>query len=1304
MEVHLAVTVQDPKKSMAIEDHDRIWGVISTSAVNQDGRSVTPITKPSNKQQERLLNKIYTTRIDPSVVQYVEAHGTGTPVGDPVEATSIGNMIGKSRPPSLSALPIGSVKGNIGHTESAAGVAGLIKVLLMMHHKTIVPSLHYSEESSSINARELNVRIPTSVQTWEELEGVGRIAAVNSFGFGGTNSHVVVKQFKQLYVPHSLKRPIEIFVLSAASIESLKLIVKDTAAHLNKMDTLSLQNLAYTSACRRSHLNNKYRNAFVTSSIKHLQQQLTTADTTREVQSKANLSIVFVFCGNGVNYKGMCKTLLKFEPVFRDKFKEIENVLFSYTSISLIDVIESDFDDFSIIEIAQPLLFATQVALVCLLKYWGIKPIALVGHSVGEVAAAHCSGLLSLTDAVKVIYHRSLLQSKVTGGKMLVVGNVPVAEISKAIDSQSGKVCIAAFNSPKSCTLSGEAEPLESLQKQLALQFRENNIFLLPLDVPAAYHSHMMDPILHKVEESLQDIKRQGSEIIEIISTVTGELASGDDFTTGKYWARNVREPVAFVDAIQTACKGKENRVFVEIGPKRALERNIKDILTKEALVYPTVQPGKEYESLFTLLEKLFVLGYNPEWKNVFEGYEAVPALFPRYHFTHRKTTKSVVEMVVQGNKRSINLAHPLLHSVSNNNMEFGCTLSMTSTPYIYEHKNNGIVIVPGSFYVELGIASLMNSSLPKIPLGAQQIGIKFSSPCIVSQASHDIKIQLESKDMEAHFKVLSPHAVYATGKITQKVGTAEKEESISLRHIIRRCRSVLKIDKMYETLTVLGFEYGQVYRQLSDVLYGEDLREAVTHVTVNNQISEELHKYYIHPVVLDAFLQMTIVMATSGTGNTKAKAGFPSSIGSMLLCRPLQSEMVIYMKISKATQDYIEVCGCFSEKNGTILVELKNVRITFLGTNSNHHSDFLYENKWKDHSKSLAVQMPVGAPKALVFADNFGIAQHLREHLHHDAKYIMYSEWKTALESGNSLMFALGKMDFVLSDYDDFLFMWGIHRFKEEFPVNITWYIAECSEAYRQIILALREQKPGALIRTITYRTVGSCIDHINPGFGLQGMTRACVTEIPEISFQQIDVSSSSVQDITALAKVIVNSTAENCPEVLINDGSIYISEIDRTRFQEDSIIFQRRPIDNSKMFTLYSTDPYKITEIFYKVVSEELSKEEQIPKGNATSNLQSVNPKDYILSLVSELSHAIPNEFTMDTSLAFLGIDSMVGMTMQNRIYNERNVKFPLVTLLDPETTVQSLIKGLEENVNKTESGDKALVENVNSETTKL
>ncbi|XP_014800362.1 PREDICTED: phthiocerol/phenolphthiocerol synthesis polyketide synthase type I PpsD-like [Calidris pugnax] len=441
----------------AKEDYSKIWGVINISAVNQNGRSITPITRPSRIEQEKLLRSIYESRVDPSVVQYIEAHGTGTAAGDPTEAESLGSVVCKNRSSQVSTLKIGSVKGNIGHTESAAGAAGLIKVLLMMHHGKIVPSLHYSKEMSSIDTERLNLAIPTSVEPWEESREYGRVAGINCFGFGGTNAHVVVRQMKQVESLPAFKRPLELVLLSAASSKSLQMTMADTADQLSTRKSVTLPSLAYTSACRRSHASYRYRKAFVTNSLQHLQQAVTSAASTEPAPWKVEPQLVFVFCGNGVTLKEFSEALLSSEPVFRDKCKEIEALFQKHAPISLLPPKGHSPKDLLNPELSQPLLFTLQVATASLLKYWGIKPVSAVGHSVGEIAAAHFAGYLSLADAVKVIYHRSRLQAKPAGGRMLVVGNIPVQEIADCLPRYSGKVCIAAFNSPVSCTLSGNS-------------------------------------------------------------------------------------------------------------------------------------------------------------------------------------------------------------------------------------------------------------------------------------------------------------------------------------------------------------------------------------------------------------------------------------------------------------------------------------------------------------------------------------------------------------------------------------------------------------------------------------------------------------------------------------------------------------------------------------------------------------------------------------------------------------------------------------------------------------------------------
>ncbi|XP_048882856.1 uncharacterized protein LOC125749538 [Brienomyrus brachyistius] len=347
----------------ALRSSDHVWGIVSKTAVNQDGRSVTPITKPSMVQQEELLRRIYSAQTDPSQVQYVEAHGTGTPVGDPTEATSISKVIAKGRPPGSAALYIGSVKGNIGHTESAAGVAGLIKVLLMMHHETIVPSVFYSEDNASIDAKALNIKIPTKVEKWEIPGPAGRVAGINSFGFGGTNAHAIVRQWREPQICKSnTEDSFQFFVLSAASEKSLKMTMEDTVQKISTDNKLEVKAIVYTSACRRSHAKHKYRKVFMVSSLSKLQAELKSSLNKKFLPSKSDPQLVFVFCGNGVTYRGMCKQLLKRESIFREKILEIENIFQKYSSMSILQKLESDYgnDDSSKPDVVQPLLFAIQ--------------------------------------------------------------------------------------------------------------------------------------------------------------------------------------------------------------------------------------------------------------------------------------------------------------------------------------------------------------------------------------------------------------------------------------------------------------------------------------------------------------------------------------------------------------------------------------------------------------------------------------------------------------------------------------------------------------------------------------------------------------------------------------------------------------------------------------------------------------------------------------------------------------------------------------------------------------------------------
>nr|XP_016849763.1 PREDICTED: mycocerosic acid synthase isoform X1 [Anolis carolinensis]XP_016849764.1 PREDICTED: mycocerosic acid synthase isoform X1 [Anolis carolinensis]XP_016849765.1 PREDICTED: mycocerosic acid synthase isoform X1 [Anolis carolinensis] len=1227
----------------AQEDLNKIWGVLSITAVSQNGK---PVTKLPQVEQEKLLLSIYPAQINPSVVQYIETHSIGNPAQDTAEAESLGNIIGTKRLSNLPLLKIGSVMGNIGHTESAAGAAGLIKVLLMMHHGKIVPSLHFSESNSSINTKKLNLLIPTTVEKWDESSEFGRVAGINCFGYEGNNIHAVVRQVRQSSVPIPVKRPVELFIISAVSGCSLRQTMEDTARYVKRNDSINLQNLAYTSACRRSHINYNYRRAFLVSSLQQLQQKLISAATIEVSPSKKPPQLIFVFSGNELNFKGICKILLKSEPIFRDKCAEIKKAFQQLSPTKILELTETENENLSKPEIVQPLIFTLQVALVTLLQYWGIKPIATVGHSVGEVAAAHCAGLISLEDAVKVIHHRSRLQAKVIGGKMLVVGNIPVHEVSEALGAYSGKVCIAAFNSPQSCTLSGDADAIYGLQKHLAEHFSTRNIFLHVLNVPAAYHSHMMDPILTELAASLSDLKKRNPEI-DLISSTTGKFASDGDFVTGSYWARQAREAVCFAEAIVTSAKDKDNIAFVEIGSPGELKTYITETLGAHPKVFNLMQTDREYMALLNMAKDLFELGFNVDWQHFYEGYQSIPAAYPRYQFEHKRLTSHHNISRPTSNKDGCS-SHSLIFRTNEGSSEFICTISEVLTPYLYEHKNHNVALIAEAFFAELALAAVMTRSRPKVPLRFCQMNIMFTQPYILNENSHVLKITVESQERLSDFQILSgsTNVVYVSGQVTKYPETPLEEKIISFKDIFHRCKSVIEESEVYEALAQLGFDHSLTSRQLPDIFYCEDLKEAITTLKVNQQIAVEMHKYYIHPLLLDCFFQMAVVLAKV---THKNKIGFLSSINSLIVGQSLQEEMMVYVKLSKSTDNYLQFCGCFIDKHGSVLAELTGVQITFVKETPKNENEFLFETRWKEITSEQTMQNLPKAPRVVVFADKSGITQQLKNYLHSESRFVPFHEWDKMLVGKRSDVNAQNKINLELQGYQDVLFMWGIQKLNESLPEKVVKYSVRCCEAFRQVVIALREKKSNCSVTIITYRTSEGKVDHINPGFALYGMTRACMSEVPEISFQIIDISSTHTVDISALADVLVKYKAQDYPEIWIDEGRIYTSEMGRTQIEAAAFSTPSYPLQDSERCILFTANPYDVKDLSAKVTSSQI----QLDKHSVEVQIQkiSIHSEDYFPVSVSSCEFGKTlywNSHTTDThKLLALDISGIVTAT---------------------------------------------------------
>ncbi|XP_055018204.1 uncharacterized protein fasn2, partial [Boleophthalmus pectinirostris] len=1155
----------------ALEDHDHIWGIISKTAVNQDGHSVSPITKPSMSQQEELLHHIY-TETDLINVQYIEAHGTGTPIGDPTEAGSISNVIAKSRPHNTETLCIGSVKSNIGHTESAAGVAGLIKVLLMMKHKTIVPSVFYSEETASVDAKALNIKVPKKAEKWETNHE--RVAGINNFGFGGTNAHAIVKQCKQKsFTPKKdlIKNQQKYFVLSANSQKSLTLMTEDTLKHLDANTQTDLDSLLYTSACRRSHQKHKYRKAIMVSNVSELKENLRANISKNVSPSILESKLVFVFCGNGVTYHGMCKQLLVCEPVFRQKIIEITKLLQKLSPLNILETLENNIErsDFNNPDVVQPLLFAIQISLYALFRHWGIKPDIILGHSVGEVAAAHCSGLLSLEDAVKIIYYRSSLQRKVTGGKMLVVSNMAVSDVTPLLSQYSGKISLAATNSPQSCTLAGDADAIENLHKDLSTSDTSQKLFLRVLDVSAAYHSHMMDSILESIKEKIGSLSVNTLDT-ELFSTVTGKEVQDGDFCSGEYWARNIREQVAFEQAVRSATKGKKNTVFLEIGPRRALQRYIMETLGNDTTVLVSAQPGKDHETAVSVVSKLFELGIQVDWDTFYKGYETVPLDFPKYQFD--TSERDVIIGAAQENTPS---NHPVLCKKGSESNVFSSNLMSDFLFYLKEHRHNDIPIIPGAFYAELGLAAFMASAKPKVPLKSLQVSVSFHSPFVFLPNSPEMKVQLHQTEKGAGFSVFSQSAMYASGTVVSSKDKLIEEERISLKSIYKRCTSVVGYQEFYGYLLAGGFKYGDVFQNKANVHYGEDLREAISVVTVPEALRPQLHEYCIHPVVLDYLMQLLPVTVENIFAG---RPGFPAKIGSLTVMEPLEDEMVVYLRATDIGLDHFEVCGCFADKEGKVLVEVKNVTIKYLGSQTHVVEEYFYQNAFNVISESIPVTPP---PRALVFCDSMGISKALQQHLDSGSCYVSFTHAEQILAHGFPCLLDNLKIKSKMLHFDEVLYLWGMDNLTSTAPEAVTQNLANYCEIFRQIVLELKKINFPNSIRAVTYHASEITVDNINTGFAILGMTRSFSAEISDLSFQLIDLNTVSAEDIAALSQILRSFPCSKHPELVVKDGLVMKPSIVRTPPQ---ICNSSEPMFSSSMSEpciFQTTDAHRITNI---------------------------------------------------------------------------------------------------------------------------
>lgn len=599
--------------SLALAAGDPIYCVIKGSAVNNDGFS-NGLTAPNPQAQEALLREAYEQAdVNRHQVHYIEAHGTGTKLGDPIEAKALGSVLSGDRP-AARPLILGSVKTNIGHLEAAAGIAGLIKVALAIKHRQIPPSLHFHQPNPEIPFDELHLQVQNSLGDWPYADEPA-LAGVSSFGFGGTNCHIVVQELLDASSRHLL------VPLSANSEVSLQSLCQELKAKLQTPE-FGLQELIASSEFHAPH-----KLAMIVDSpaaaVNHLDNFLLGKNCVGLYKSSRinNPPVVFVFSGQGSQWFGMGKKLLESEPVFRASLEQCDHLLQQYVDWSLLEELTRFFETDSRlneIDVMWPTLFAIEVALASLWRHWGIEPDVVVGHSIGEVAAAHVAGILSLADAIRVIYHQSHHAAKLSGSGAMALIGLPWEKASSATLFYEDSLYPAISNSPTSTVLSGNQAPLEAVLDNL----RRHQIFGRLVKTNIAVHTPQMESVEAPLLQALKDIKTQPASV-PMISTLTATPLTHNQFNTS-YWAGSLKEPVLFSQAI-THLLAKGFETFLELSPHPILVPAIQQTLKyygKEGTVLESLCRGKDdrYVSIQSL-GQLYTLGKPIHWQNIHNQY-----------------------------------------------------------------------------------------------------------------------------------------------------------------------------------------------------------------------------------------------------------------------------------------------------------------------------------------------------------------------------------------------------------------------------------------------------------------------------------------------------------------------------------------------------------------------------------------------------------------------------------------------------------------------------------------------------------
>ncbi|ESO99299.1 hypothetical protein LOTGIDRAFT_158379, partial [Lottia gigantea] len=869
---------------------------------------------------------------------------TGTKAGDPVEVKALGTFFqtDENSTPKI----IGSVKTNIGHLESAAGVAGLIKVILMHYHHQIVPSLHFERPSPEVPLEEFKFTVPVKSNQWPETERDFLRSSVNSFSFGGSNCHAIVTTPKnrcmRLFSGHDIPKVICISAIEPPALQRIKDAMCENAKDLQLAD------LSYTSIYRRDHY--PCRLAVAGQNTAEVLQILEGTDVDKHVMVKyqpaKGKKYIFVFAGLGTNWQGMCQEMLKRFKVFRSTIEDISKYLERYANWNLMENLQNGFD-LEDANIAPIMTFACEVALFVLVESFGINPDAIIGQSIGEVAAAFASGTVTLEQAVYIIYHRTRVQVQGTGGKMFVAKNIEIDKVEEILEKYESEANVSVYSSPMSCTISCDEDVVDKLKEDI----KEVNTgcMFIDLNVTSAFHSHHMSKSADEMKSCAEIIGEEPK--IDVFSTVSGVKAEEGDFITPQYWADNIRKPVKLYQAVLEAHDPTKYNIFVELGPRPILRAHLPSIFPDQVLFdsIPLMNVNDEINCITKTMASFYNYGKHLKWDN-FDNTKANTVEYPKYKFNriYNMYVPTPTQDRLNG-VSSILKQHPMVKSKGTEKNVVKVVLDPTKIGSIYEHRVNGYVMVPGATYAEVGLGI---SALKSSTVSFREVTVAFRNPIIIfNRETRDLEAKLDITDDRTDFTVVEGNNVYCTGSIVLTFN--QTYPVLNVEEIRSRCDISLPGKQIYSDLSMFGFSYGKAMTILQGAVKNEF--EALIELKLNDLLKQEMDGTILHPAIIDSMLQSTIAIGSSNDDGTQV---IPVNIEKLRVHGELKDDMLVYVQRSpSSTEVNIRFKLILCSLSGQPIASIESFTAKVIGQNDKLPQQIYFEQNWKLMPQSKQIE-----------------------------------------------------------------------------------------------------------------------------------------------------------------------------------------------------------------------------------------------------------------------------------------------------------------------------------------------------------